>query len=226
MDWEQLEICWICENDEPRDDLPTNFFAQRILHVGDKEPAISFPKLTKLSLGDVSFQAAGREMAEVFKFGQLQSLTLHRCPRPDAFLGGVIDSHHVIVLSFLEITICHGDYELGCDVEWLAIFLNAFKGLREIYLRFPVPTDPIEVWRALYPHRSTLKRLVYHQTEFDTDPDSPHYEEISDDLFLSQTQLNSLKALDGQRHPFAGLNLENIGLSLDASELVRQSFIV
>jgi hypothetical protein len=229
VDWDEVEESWFDGHDEvedePEDDavLPDdNFFAYHILHLSAKGHATTFPALQKLSLGDISFQSATKEMASLFNFSQLKSLTLHRCTCTDAFLRDVVDSGQAIALTSLEITFCFGDFELGYDVEMLARYLKAFKGLQEIYLRVPAPTDPIQVWRAVYPHRSTLKRLVYHQTEFDTDPNSPRFEELCDDLSLT---INELKALDEHRHPFANINLENIGLSLNASQIVRHPFI-
>jgi hypothetical protein len=202
------------------DDDSENFFASQVLKLSAGQSKTIFPALDTLSLSYISLENAENEIAYAFNFTELSSLTLRHCSGFEEFLTEFIGSGHTIRLSSLEVVCGPSDVEYDmCDT--LSMFLDAFQGLKDLFVSLPGPVETLEFWRRIAYHKSTLTRFVYHQRTVDTDDTSPHFEEEMDllDLSLLPSDIAELDRPESL-HPFAGLNLECIGLGCTPELLV------
>jgi hypothetical protein len=106
-----------------------------------------------------------------------------------------------------------------CDT--LSAILEAFQGLRDLFIALPGPGSDLRPVAHYAHHKLTLTRFVCHQRTVNLNEYSPHLEEEMDILDLSLLPGDRAK-LDRPEsdYPFAGLNLECIGLGCTPRLLV------
>ena len=159
--------------------------------------------LKALSLSAFSFHSITYEMIHAFNLGNLRSLKLLRCPDSLSFLEAVVASCHAIRLTSFELVL---GSETPETPHALQIFLQAFKGLENLFISINNPEDiEYPYWRSILHRRATLKRIVYHER-------SGH-----SDLGMGRWRL--LSAIDTHRRPIVP-RLESIGICSSPSLMV------
>lgn len=181
-----------------------NLFAQDVLRLEAGQRRVLFPCLRRLSLSAVSFHRSIEDMASAFNFEQLRTLKLQNCPGTNALLEMLVDSNQTIRLTFLELVVRNLYPEHSTSTPAVCRFLQTFHGLKDLFMLFDVPESVTETyWDAVLHHKSTLRRIVYHERSVDLNNESPNFELPAD---------NGL-SWDGSMFDFVpGGNLECVGL--------------
>ena len=147
-----------------------NFFARDILELIPGDEKTILPHLSTLSLSAVSFQDAQEEMLHALNISRLRSLKLWNCPHSLDLLQTIVSGAHAMRLRSFELVLDVGRYseqEIHGDVFHRIIsgFLNAFRGLEDVYLMLTDYTDWRTIFHAIMGHVSTLDRLVTHERQ-------------------------------------------------------------
>ena len=109
-----------------------------------------------------------KDLSSAFHFANLTTLKLIVCTGTSGWLREVIDTKQVVKLKNLEITI--EDDIVDLEASLLSDFLSTFSGLEELYVEASPPFstgNSIDIYSGLPNHSSTLRGLVFH----DTDPE-------------------------------------------------------
>lgn len=126
---------------------------------------LMFPSLQILSLSYVYFTAIIPEITLALNISGLQSVSLNHCPAIQELLRAIIRSGQQIRFISLKLTIWYKRTEDLKTVNLLAIFLQSFKSLVNLYLLFNNgPQIDSGFWKSVLHHRHTLRRLVYYKT--------------------------------------------------------------
>lgn len=153
-------------------DFADKFFATDVLGMFPGEARVILPHLSSLSLSQVSFQAAVKEMQHALNVTRLVSLKLRNCRYSLALLDAIVRGAQTMRLKSFELVIDieadegQGAHEQEHDVSIFA-FLNSFRGLEDLYL---LVTDPMKwelIFRNISSHLSTLDRLITHRRKHD-----------------------------------------------------------
>jgi hypothetical protein len=194
------------------EDDPNNFFARDILELPPGGTKQVFSALQILSLSAVSFSSAEENIASAFDFSSLRSLKLRFCPGWENLLYHAAHSNQRIRLESLEIQSSLEDVVQDAG-DVVADFLQAFVGLRELFISTGSPEPTLDLWRSLLFHKSTLRRFVHHQRCLNIDYEAGNFEGEYDlpDLSFAPEDLAKLDE-DQSQNPFGDLDLECIGL--------------
>ena len=191
-------------------DFTVNFFARNVLSAFPGEARVILPRLSYLSLSDVSFQAATEEMQYALNITRLTTLKLRNCPYSLALLDTIVHGAQTIRLRSFELVIdmlvdLQGAREDKRDVS-ISKFLDSFQGLEDVYLMITNPIDWGLVSQSISRHVSTLDRLVTH---------GRHINHAHDKLDSPIPWCNDLKNL------YHDAKLTCIGTCSMSSDLVR-----
>jgi hypothetical protein len=189
-----------------------NFFTHRILELSFGSTTQLFPTVTVLSLSNIPFGSDAQDMAHVFDWGLLRSLTLRFCDGWEDFLLRGIKLSCPSKLRSLELQSTLNE-EIDAEGS-IAEFLGSFQGLEQVAISHGSPSFTRDIWDALVHHKSTLRTFVHHQRGLHDDSDSEDFEEVdtdSADLSLSERDVIEWSK-DGAVHPLSGLDLEFLGL--------------
>lgn len=142
------------------------------------------------------------QMMLAINFHQLQSLKLVHCLDTSELLSGMSSSGKRINLRSFE--------WVSDDVpaSHISEFLKSFEGLEELYIS--TPRSSLSLNDMIFPHRATMKRLVFHVRAIDD------LDRLLD--WLGRTDARELESLD---NIFRLIPLECIGCHLRPSHLVR-----
>ncbi|KAI8670234.1 hypothetical protein NCS55_00768700 [Fusarium keratoplasticum] len=207
VNWQTLRGDLGYDSDDEGEGL--GFFVGSMLQLGEPVPGPVFVSLRDLSLCQVPLSAV---MARTIKFDTLRSLTLRKCPDWHRFIERVVRLGHPIRLKALEIQDC--EYVSGTMGEYaLEVFLEAFKGLEELFLDIPRPTSTLELWNCVAIHQATLKRFVQHHTVVGRAGELASFEGVDLlDRGLHWHDLSNNKEKPWN-NPLMGLDLEFIGVN-------------
>lgn len=226
-------LSWLRYNDGEKSSCP-NFFVREILAVTKPNAEPFFPSLTALSLSDFSFRGGTKELAIAFNVSKLRSLKLDKCPYMGQFLRPVITTYTSPELRIFELTesFCtyEGDEVDGGDGEEVerdidgselcpivGHFLQASTKLEDLFLNVRYVTSATkEYWRFILQHKSSLKRLIYHEREYLTSFEWEGQQKWRDVPF-DTSSLSSKRDSEGQ------LALSCLGISVNF-EVVVSSF--
>jgi len=182
----------------------SNPFARDVLRLEAGQRRVLFPCLRRLSLSAVSFRRSIEDMASAFNFERLQTLKLRNCPGTNALLEMLVDSDQTIRLTSLELVVRSLYPEESTSRPAACRFLQMFHGLKDLFMLVDAPESATETyWRAVLYHKSTLRRVVYHERCVDLDDESPNLELPMD---------NGLKWDRSMFDSFPGSDLECVGL--------------
>lgn len=188
-----------------------NHFSREVLGLtrSHASPRCIFPKLSSLALAFVPLENAEKVLEKSLNVSDLQHLSLRKCAGMEDFIKAAIELGQVLKLSSLEY---HAMWEdaFGLD-RILKSFFGMVPALTDLFLSLADHENTLDIWHSIVSNKLPLKRSVYHQRH------SPYYE-INDrdlvDLTLDSEEQKELEG-SGAQHPFAQLNLEWLGLSLD-----------
>ncbi|KAK2855751.1 hypothetical protein FQN49_004880 [Arthroderma sp. PD_2] len=209
------------------DEVSENFFGEHVLGISYDDTRCILPSLRVLSLSEIAFHPFEKEIACAFGSSRLRSLKLRFCYGWEGFLAHMKDLNSQIGIKSLEVQYS-SKYE--CDAyEYptydgehpLLAFIRAFDGLEELFISTGTPSNTLDIWKAALSHKSTLKRLVHHQREFNADV------EFADFLGDGNSKNFSLDSGDPRmlmqdplRYPLASFNLECFGICCEPKYLV------
>ncbi len=207
---EELELDlldWVGANEELSNghgEQLENLFARDVLRLEAGQRRVLFPCLRRLSLSAVSFLRSIEDMTSAFNFERLQTLKLRNCPGTNALLEMLVDSNQTIRLTSLELVLCSLYPEESTSRPAACRFLQMFHGPKDLFLLVDAPESVTETyWRAILHHKSTLRRVVYHERCVDLNDGSPNFELPMD---------NGLKWDRSMVDSFPGSDLECVGL--------------
>ncbi len=183
-----------------------NLFARDVLRLEAGKRRVLFPCLHSLSLSAVSFRQSIEDMASAFNFERLQTLKLRNCPGTNTLLEMPVDSNQTIRLTSLELIVRSLYPESSKSTPAACRFLQMFHGLKDLFMLIHAPERVTGTyWAAVLHHKSTLKRLVYHERSVDLNDESPTFEfPVDNGLSWDGSMLDLLR----------GGDLECIGLCM------------
>jgi hypothetical protein len=178
-----------------------------------------FPAVRVLSLSNMRFQGLERHMASAFDFALLTSLTLRDCRGWESFLQHGSRLNKPTKLKTLDIRFArgYGLNELTADGT-IPQFVESFHGLEQLAICTGSPSETLDIWRAAFHHRSTLKAFA-HQERFIDTIDQERAECDSPNLSLADQDIAKLTGTPS-RHPLSELDLEFLGLCCTPELLV------
>lgn len=194
-------------------------FASEVANISDRKPGIVFHTLQYLRLTTMDFLSTHEKLSSTISFGILRSLSLRLCKGWEELLHSIRNSSPTISLKSLSIeTDSHTNNAESALA--LASFLDAFKGLEELYVSVASFSKPLSIWDSALCHKKSLRRLVYQQLSHDSDP-------LGDPaMAFTPSEVKKLSA-DVSPNPLAGLNLEFLGICCNNFNiLVRQTYRV
>jgi hypothetical protein len=160
----------------------------------------SLSPLSTLSLSNVTLPTEISLYGSFFR--SLRSLTLRKCSNQLNLLRWLSRPSNSPQLEHVELCIDSLFFEPGeeCDFDALVEFLFSFQGLKSLYLRLSnFPTWEFPLQKAIGHHRSSLKRLVYHERQLEQIDDAGLFEEdrdVSPDwIFSDIVDLSRMTAL-------------------------------
>ena len=141
-----------------------NFFSRNVLEIYPGRVENLLPSLRSLSLSAVSFRWAVKEMQHALNITQLRSLS---CPYSLPLLDTIVKEAQTIRLISFELVIdidCrdHQTYNGRDHNVKISAFLNAFRGLEDLYLMVTDEFNWELVAQAILGRLSTLNRLITH----------------------------------------------------------------
>ena len=133
-------------------------FLHTILSCGVEQTGVRFPKMSSLSLSNVSFFETQSDMLLGCNFSHLQSLKLLDCAGTTQCLGSLLDGIERIKIKVLEISTderrCYDNvirFLAKCDsLEDLCLLTRPFKRTSDY-------------WASVLTLKSPLKRFVFHE---------------------------------------------------------------
>ena len=143
-----------------------NFFAQDILGLVPGDEKTILPHLSTLSLSAVSFQDVTEEMLHALNICRLCSLRLWNCPHSLDLLQTIVGGAHNVTLKSFELVAdvdCY--YKQQTHVIVVCAFLNAFRGLEDLYLMLTPYMNWGRIGQSILGHVVTLDRLAIHERE-------------------------------------------------------------
>ena len=151
-----------------------------------------------------------KQISNVFDFSKIQSLKLRFCPGWQELLDLLTQYPRLVRLKSLEILSTKEDNGRG---QSITRFLESFKGLEDLFLCTSISHNPLDIWRSALHHKATLRRIVHHQREMDTDDESDQFEYYFDlqNLSFFPEDLARLCANPSQ-NPLSELELTSVGL--------------
>lgn len=148
-----------------------NYFAAVSMQLCEGDRVTKFPLLEKLFLSSISFQEYDAEMACAFNIISLESLTLHYCEGIIPLFEQVLVQGQEMKLRFtsLEIAsryidICH------CLSKIVARLIGQYQGLKKFCFAWTGPANVLLLLESLGRHKSSLRKLVLHGTDFSGGP--------------------------------------------------------
>ena len=214
FDWDEMAESLDIDED---DTGSYNYFVHGVLGIRPDDADITFPALQVLSLSAVSLRSAGKELARALDINLLQSLKLRLCPGWEEFLDCLACSGHPIMLKNLEVQSSEPVADVGSDgARELSAFVDAFQGLRELFISIDGPVYSQDILRSAIRHKSTLRRFAYHVRSIDIIDGSSTFELPYDlpDLSIPDTDVAEFNNSPLQ-NPFCELDLECIGICCD-----------
>ena len=148
-------------------DLPS--FTDRIMPHYSTGKIKTLRSLKRLALSAFEFEDTTRGITQAFNIPNLQVLKLHNCAGILTFLLTIVSAGLIMRLKSLELIIADVAVEHDGILESPLInFLQSFEGLEEIYLMLRAESFrpkhwPSYYWNAILHHKSSLKRLIYHE---------------------------------------------------------------
>lgn len=148
------------------EDQASDFFPGHVLpheEAGSIQPLSS---LNSLFLSACRIQGPTELLIPALNIEHLQSLKLHKCPGILDLFSAVVDSAIVLKLKYLEII----SYDPPAPGDIISLetglcqFLESFDGLEDMYIMIYPQELNIGCWEAIAHHKSTLKRLIWHET--------------------------------------------------------------
>lgn len=147
------------------EDTPDSFLFKRLLeisHLSDGPTAMGNNRKRQLSLERLMLEKCPLDdpahgfLSSCIDFSNLHTLSLRRCPDTGRFLESWVASTGAIKLKSLELLLETGS-------EGVALFLNAFTGLENLYLlleNLGGVSRTSAIFQSIYRHEETLRRLV------------------------------------------------------------------
>lgn len=191
-------------------DEDAHFLAFEILQLEMGSTKIVFPSLRRLCLSNIDFYPAVSELLYAFNLTNLRTLAIRNCANTFQFLYVITDICPQIRLKSLEIS--RDDRDCLDEGPARRLAINGFLLLIK-------PGMETAYYLSILHHKSTLKRLIYHERldrEHTSSPfhdnfifyergdyriQSPEYTAMSDPfrLLVEETSLDFLGICDGPR---------------------------
>ena len=160
-------------------------------HILPRSPSGSaklFSSLNSLSLSAISLKGMTEEIAHVFHVNRFRTLKLHNCPGTLDFFTTIIDAEKPLQLTSLDLMLedlpslrlqlepdtDKLDYLDSMESPLIQLLLS-FQGLEDLRIMLKPKMVTEKYWKGIYNHKSTLRRLVYHEREIDFDVESRNY---------------------------------------------------
>ncbi|PYH37434.1 uncharacterized protein BO87DRAFT_413525 [Aspergillus neoniger CBS 115656] len=182
-----------------------SMLAKEILDMYDLRTAFRFPVLQYLSFYYMDLTPISHVLSSIFNVTSLLSLSLRLCKSWEYALLNFLNSGSRIALKSLTL---ETDMRRAGEDSVLALpaFLKSFEGLEELYISVLCFESPVPVWRSVFTHKETLRKLVCQQLHIDG------YQSEEHGLYLGATGF--LEQLTGaDQNPFVGPRLEFLGIS-------------
>lgn len=145
------------------------------------DQSTSLSPLSTLSLSKVTLPTELSLYGSFFR--SLRSLTLRDCSNQLNLLRWLSRPPTSPQLEHVELCIDYLLFEPGedCAFDALVEFLFSFQGLKSLHLKLSnFPTWEFPLQNAIRHHRSSLKRLVYHERQLEQIDDAGLFQEVRD----------------------------------------------
>ncbi|OJZ90978.1 hypothetical protein ASPFODRAFT_215217 [Aspergillus luchuensis CBS 106.47] len=182
-----------------------SMLAKEILDMYDLRTAFRFPVLQYLSFYHMDLTPISHVLSSIFNITSLQSLSLRLCKSWEHALLNFLNSGSRMALKSLTLEV-HMRRAEEDSVLAIPAFLKSFEGLEELYISVPCFKSPVPVWRSVFTHKKTLRKLVCQQLHIDG------YQSEEHGLYLGTTGF--LEQLTGaDQNPFVNPKIEFLGIS-------------
>ncbi|RAK90268.1 hypothetical protein BO79DRAFT_216440 [Aspergillus costaricaensis CBS 115574] len=179
--------------------------AKEILDMHDWRTAFRFPVLQYLSFHNMDLTPISHVLSSIFNISSLQSLSLRQCTSWEYALLNLTNSGSRIALKSLTLE-TYTERTEEDSILAIPAFLKSFEGLEELYIFVLGSISPVPVWRSVFTHKKTLRKLVFQQIYFDA------YQSEEDGLYSGATGfLEQLAGAD--QNPSVSPNLVFLGTS-------------
>ena len=177
--WTEANDSWFTDHGRGNASRSHSFLAEDILGLKPDGSKLTLLSLRHLVLSAISFQPMTKELMKAFNFSALRSLKLWNCPGAYELLKDFAESDLEIELTSFEFV---DDADGNCDdIDiYLVDFLNAFAGLKDLYLLVRGPANWHYIGLGIISHKSSLTRLVIHDRTTDITVGSSRFEEVCD----------------------------------------------
>ncbi|OJI82968.1 hypothetical protein ASPTUDRAFT_191444 [Aspergillus tubingensis CBS 134.48] len=182
-----------------------SMLAKEILDMHDWRTAFRFPVLQYLSFHHMDLTPISHVLSSIFNISSLQSLSLRLCTSWEYALLNLTNSGSRIALKSLTL-MTYTERTEEDSILAIPAFLKSFEGLEELYIFVTGSISPVPVWRSVFTHKKTLRKLVFQQINIDA------YQSEEDGLYSGATGfLEQLAGAD--QNPSVSPNLVFLGTS-------------